>query len=43
MRKKYLLTSVVMMMALLSILAGVSFAAEAVVEKENVPGVVLKR
>jgi OOP family OmpA-OmpF porin len=41
MRKKYLLTSVVMMMALLSILAGVSFAAEAVVEKENVPGVVI--
>ena len=41
MRKKYALTSVVMMMALLSILAGVSFAAEAVVEKENVPGVVI--
>jgi len=41
MRKNYALTSVVMMMALLSMMAGVSFAAEAVVEKENVPGVVI--
>jgi OOP family OmpA-OmpF porin len=41
MRKKYVLTSVVMMTALLSMMAGVSFAAKAVVEKENVPGVVI--
>jgi len=41
MRKNYALTSVVMMMVFLSMMVGVSFAAEAVVEKENVPGVVI--
>jgi len=41
MRKNYALTSVVMMMVLLSMMARVSLAAEAVVEKENVPGVVI--
>ena len=41
MRKKTKLKSVVMMALLLSMMVGISFAAEAVVEKEKVPGVIV--
>ncbi|MBW2239118.1 MAG: OmpA family protein [Deltaproteobacteria bacterium] len=41
MRKNYQLKLVVMMFVFLSMMVGVSFAVEAVVEKETVPGVVI--
>jgi len=41
MRKSYKLRSVVMAVLFLSMMVGVSFAVEAVVEKETVPGVVI--
>jgi len=41
MRKNHKLKSVVMTVFFLSIMGGVSFAAEAVVEEEKVPGVII--
>jgi len=41
MRKNFKFKSIVMMVVLLSMMVGVSFAAEAVVEKEQVPAVVI--
>jgi len=43
MRNKYKLKSVVMMVVFLSMMVGVSFAVEAVVEKEKVPGVIITK
>jgi len=43
MKKKYNLISVVMMIVLLSTMVGVSFAVEAVVEKEKIPGVMVTK
>jgi hypothetical protein len=43
MRKSYKLKSVVMMVILLSMMVSVSFAVEAVVEKEKVPGVIITK
>jgi OOP family OmpA-OmpF porin len=43
MRKNYKLMSVVMMVVFLSMMVGVSFAVEAVVEKEQVPGVIVTK
>ena len=41
MRKNFKFKPIVMMVVLLSMMVGVSFAAEAVVEKEKVPGVII--
>jgi len=41
MRKNFKFKSIVMMVVFLSMMVGVSFAAEAVVEKEKVPGVIV--
>jgi OOP family OmpA-OmpF porin len=43
MRKNYQLKAVVMTVLFLSVMVGVSFAVEAVVEKETVPGVVVTK
>ena len=41
MRRIFKFKPIVMMVVLLSMMVGVSFAAEAVVEKEKVPGVIV--
>ena len=43
MKKNYKLMSVVMMVVFLSMMVGVSFAVEAVVEKETVPGTIITK
>ena len=43
MRKNYQLKAFVMTVLFLSVMVGVSFAVEAVVEKEEVPGVIITK